>query len=85
MKIHNYGSDYAYQQKLKKEASGTSMLRPIVKLELNPTDDVEHQIQTGGEATVAAADKGDGGTSDSTKIPETNRHFKKKKKNNGSL
>lgn len=78
MKVHNYGSDYAYQQKLKQEAEDKPVLQPIVET-LNSTDNVENQLPSGGETAVATADVEAGCDSNSEKAPETKKRKKKEK------
>ena len=51
MKIHNYGSDYAFQQKQKSEQEKQQVTEPEVKSE----PDVTNQVQTGGEGNVAVS------------------------------
>ncbi len=83
MKIHNFGSDYAYQQRLKIEAEDKHIPQSIVKPELNPTDNVEHQFQTGGETTVATTNnKAIHSESDLSKETEKAPRKKKKERSN---
>ena len=55
MKIHNYGNDYAFQHRQKKDAAKQAPVLKIVNHQDQLTENVEHQIQTEGEAAMAAA------------------------------
>lgn len=55
MKIHNYGNDYAFQHRQKKDAEKQAPVLQIVNPQDELTENVEHQIQTEGEAAMAAA------------------------------
>lgn len=79
MKIHNLGSDYAHQQRLRKKIENQQEPQPIVQPESNPTDNVEYQIQTGGETTLATADN-EAHHCDQSITQETKKTTRKKKK-----
>lgn len=55
MKIHNLGSDYAYQQRLK-DAENEQPNQRMVEPQRQPTNNVENQLQAGGETTMATVD-----------------------------
>lgn len=81
MKIHNLGNDYAYQQRLKKKADNAQRHQPIVQPEIMPTDNVENQLQTWGETTVATIDSeaGSGEKALEGEATKTSRRRKKEK------
>lgn len=79
MKIHNLGNDYAHQQRLKKEAEAHTPFQPIVEPQLAPIDDVEHQLQTGGQ-TEMGTDNNEAGSETQVIHQETKKASRKKKK-----
>lgn len=79
MKIYNLGNDYACQQKLKKEAETEQPHQLIVQPETKPTDNVENQLQAGGETTVATVNN-ETGPGEKDPGGETKKTSRKKKK-----
>lgn len=82
MKVHNYGSDYAYQLRQKKEAEDMKN-QPIVEPETETTEDVENQLQGGGETTVAETNNEADCGAEAPKAPEKGKRKKKETTVNG--
>lgn len=78
MKVHNYGSDYTFQLHQKKEADRIKN-QPIVESEITAVEDVENQLQGGGETVVATTDNEANCNSETEKSPETKKRKKKEK------
>lgn len=80
MKIYKLGSDYAYQQRLKRETKNGQHVKSQFKSasKIKPTDNVADQLQTGGETAVAAVDSKTS-TEANNDRSETKKATKKKK------
>lgn len=83
MKIHNFGSDYAYQQKLKKEAETERESQLNVQPITKPTDNVADQLQAGGEAPVETTNEIFTQKEDSSNEKKKGRKKKKERADNG--
>lgn len=78
MKIHNLGSDYAYQQRLR-NAEHKHPDQRMVEPQTQPTDNVENQLQAGGETTMATVDN-ETFSGEKENRGETKKASRKKKK-----
>ena len=76
MKIHNYGSDYALQQKQKSEQEKQQVTEPEVKSE----PDVTNQVQTGGEGNMEVSPKEGEKATEQRESPEGKQEAQRKEK-----
>lgn len=80
MKVHNYGNDYAHQ--LKQKQAENEKTQKIVEPE-TPTENVEYQLQEGGETVMAATNNEADCGAEAPKAPEKGKRKKKETTFNG--
>lgn len=83
MKIHNHGSDYAYQRELKKGTKGQHPSQLSVQSITKSIVDVENKLQTGRKADVEAVNESTPENTDTTNKTKKSRKKKKERADDG--